>query len=120
MADPTPIITTEMALAHLREDACVADDLIALYLGAAIRAAQNYCNRQFFATSDDMAAAVLAATAGDDPTIVTDDVRAAILLILGKLYGNREDVVVGTGRTVQKLPDGAQYLLQPYRVGLGV
>jgi hypothetical protein len=114
------LVTTEIALAHLREDAGVADDLIAIYLQAAETAAANYCNRQFFATAEDMAAAVLAGTAGDDPIVVNDAIVAAILLILGKLYSNREDVVTGTGRTVQKLPDGSQYLLQPYRVAMGV
>ncbi|WP_018435350.1 head-tail connector protein [Paraburkholderia atlantica] len=116
----TELITTADALAHLRADAGAEDDLIAIYLGAAVDAAQNYCNRQFFATDEEMTAAVTAGTAGDDPIVITDSIRSAILLILGKLYSNREDVVTGTGRTVQKLPDGSQYLLQPYRVGMGV
>lgn len=116
----TDLVSMETALAHVRQDAGVEDDLIAIYLQAAITAAANFCNRQFFANADDMAAAVLAGTAGDDPTVINDAIVAAILLILGKLYSNREDVVTGTGRTVQKLPDGSQYLLQPYRVGMGV
>ncbi|SAK65437.1 hypothetical protein AWB80_03073 [Caballeronia pedi] len=120
MADPTPIITTEQALAHLREDAGVADDLIALYIGAAIQSASDYLDRKIYATTEDMAAAVLADTAGDDPIVVNDAVRAAILLILGKLYAFREDVVVGTSSSVMELPTGSKQLLFPYRAGLGV
>lgn len=50
--------------------------------------------------------------------VVNDVIRAAILLTLGHLYANREDVV--TGVSVAQLPSGVQYLLQPYRAGMGV
>ena len=53
-----------------------------------------------------------------DGMMVNEAIRAAILLTTGHLYANREDVV--TGVTVAALPNGAQYLLQPYRVGMGV
>lgn len=49
--------------------------------------------------------------------LTNDTIQAAILLILGHLYANREEVVPGT---VSKIPFGAHALLQPYRVGLGV
>lgn len=42
----------------------------------------------------------------------------AILLIVGHLYANREDVVVGAA--VAELPQGSKALLWPYRRGLGV
>jgi len=120
MADPTPIISTAQALAHLREDAGVADDLIGLYVSAAVQSASDYLDRKIYATTEDMAAAVLAGTAGDDPIVINDAVRAAILLILGKLYAYREDVVVGTSSSVMELPAGSKQLLFPYRAGLGV
>lgn len=41
-------------------------------------------------------------------------IRAAILLIIGHLYQNRENVVVG--RTPAELPQGAESLLNPYRI----
>jgi uncharacterized phiE125 gp8 family phage protein len=47
-------------------------------------------------------------------TTVPASVKAAILLIVGHLYENREDVVVG--RQVNDLPKGARYLLDPYRL----
>lgn len=50
--------------------------------------------------------------------VANANIKAAALLTLGHLYANREDVIVGV--SVTALPMGAQSLLQPYRVGLGV
>lgn len=50
--------------------------------------------------------------------VITDDIVAAMLLILGHLFRNREDVI--TGETVAQVPMGAHALLWPYRRGLGV
>ena len=45
-------------------------------------------------------------------------IRAAMLLIIGTLYENREQIVVGT--IAAKLPFAAETLLQGYRVQLGM
>lgn len=50
--------------------------------------------------------------------VVNAAVKAAILLILGHLYANREDVVTGTIAT--DIPMGSRALLMPYRTGMGV
>jgi hypothetical protein len=55
-----------------------------------------------------------------DGIVVTDDIRAAVLLTLAHLYRNREDVVAGSAAAAVQLPLGAHSLLWPYRVGLGV
>jgi Phage gp6-like head-tail connector protein len=115
----TDIVTLDQAKSHLRVDGDDEDDLIAIYLAAAIQSAMNYLDRQVFANEADMASAVTAATAGDDPIVATPPMLAAILLILGKLYLFREDVVTGTAATVQELPSGSRALLTPYRVGMG-
>jgi len=47
-------------------------------------------------------------------TTVPSSVKAAILLIVGHLYENREDVVIG--RQVNDLPKGSKFLLEPYRL----
>lgn len=48
-------------------------------------------------------------------------VQAACLLTLGHLYTNREDVVAGSGTlTALALPKGSRFLLDPYRVKMGV
>ena len=41
-------------------------------------------------------------------------IRSAILLTIGHLYANREDVVTGT--IASPLPRGADYLLRPFRL----
>ena len=49
-----------------------------------------------------------------DGMVVNEAIRAAVLLIVGSLYAQREDVVVGV--SVAQLPNGAEWLLQPYKV----
>ncbi len=49
--------------------------------------------------------------------VINEQIKAAILLIFGHLFENHEDVVMGSA---QAIPMGSQYLLQPYRVGMGV
>ena len=120
MANTPQIISDEITLAHLHADAGPESDLIALYISAATQQAVDFLGRNVYATDADMAAAVLAKTADDDPIVANDSIRAAILLILGKLYAYREDVVVGSAATVVELPFGARQMLFPYRVGLGV
>jgi hypothetical protein len=50
--------------------------------------------------------------------VINDQIVGAIMLIFGHLYENREDVVAGL--SLAQLPKGAEYLLQTYRVWLGV
>lgn len=49
-----------------------------------------------------------------DGILVNDQIKAAVLLTVGHLFANREDVVVGA--SVSALPHGADCLLQPYKV----
>lgn len=49
-----------------------------------------------------------------DGIVVNDQIKAAVLLTVGHLYANREDAVVGA--SVSALPNGADYLLQPFKV----
>jgi uncharacterized phage protein (predicted DNA packaging) len=103
------IITLEVAKLHLKVDTTDDDTMIEIYLGAAERAAMDYCNRTIYGAEgvgSDL-----------DGVVINDAIKAAILLNLGHLYVNREGV-----DTVQKqeLPLGIQSLLQPYRIGIGM
>ena len=49
-----------------------------------------------------------------DGIVVNDTIKSAVLLIVGHLYAHREDVVAGV--SVAKLPNGAEWLLAPYKV----
>jgi hypothetical protein len=50
--------------------------------------------------------------------VITDDIKAAILLTLDHLYENRSENVIGS--IVSELKTGVQSLLWPYRVRVGV
>jgi hypothetical protein len=110
-------IPTDQAMQHVRAE---DDDRehVELLLSAAEDSASQFMNRRFFGDTETLASAVLDGTAGRDPILINPSVRAACLLILGHLYGNREDVVVGT--ISSELPMGSRALLTPYRVGWGV
>ena len=54
---------------------------------------------------------------GDSPDTITNipqDIRHAILLMVGTWYENREDAIVGT--STMAMPEVAKNLLHPYRV----
>ena len=110
------LVTMEQARAHVH--AFSHDDAqLTLYVGAAEQAAEDFLNRKVYADADALAEAVLAGSAGFDPMVVNDAIRAAVLLIAGHLFRNREEV---TGESLTQLPMGAHSLLWPHRVGLGV
>lgn len=111
------VIPTDEAMQHVRAE---DDDRahVELLLAAAEDSAARFLNRRFFSDADTLSAAVLAGEAGKDPVLINPSIRAACLLILGSLYANREDVVVGT--IASELPMGSRTLLTPYRVGWGV
>lgn len=110
-------ITTAEAMQHVRAEEGDREH-VELLLAAAEDSAAQFMNRRFYGDPDILAAAVLDGTAGSDPILLNPSVRAACLLILGSLYANREDVVVGVTSTA--LPLGSRALLTPYRVGWGV
>lgn len=110
------LIDLDTAKMHLRVYGDEENDLIEIYLAAAEAAAIQFVNRSVYATQADMDAAEEPEKAC--PMVINAAVKAAILLTLGHLYANRENVVIGSIST--DLEMGAHSLLWPYRVGLGV
>lgn len=96
---------------HLRVDDSAEDALIGLYVTAAEEFAMQFLGRTIYATE-------LAQGLDTAGIVINPAIQAALLLIVGHLYANREDVLAGV--SVAQLPNGSQYLLQPYRAGLGV
>jgi len=47
---------------------------------------------------------------------VPKPIKQAILLMVGDLYENRENTLIGQGMTIKELPFAVQALLMPYRV----
>lgn len=46
--------------------------------------------------------------------VVDNTIRAALLMTIGHLYKNRQDVITGQNASATKVPIGAQRILQPY------
>ena len=63
---------------------------------------------------NDLLRAQVAYRQAMDGMVVNDTIKSAVLLIVGHLYAHREDVVAGV--SVAKLPNGAEWLLAPYKV----
>lgn len=108
------LVTLAQAKDHLRVVSSVEDADIQLKLNAATQMAVEYLDRDVFATAKDLADAQASGQLlKPDPLIVTDMVRAGILLVLGDLYANREETVTGTIAT--QLPTGARACLRSLR-----
>ena len=113
------LLTLDQAREHLRAPGLDDDADLQLKINAVELMAQEYTSRSIYATQLELDAAVAAGTAGDTrPMVVNDLVRAALLLMLGHLYANREDVI--TGPIATNLPMGSRSLLAPYRQAMGV
>ncbi len=108
-----PILTIEQAIKHCRADPDEDAAMVELYLGAAIDAAQDYLGRKVYGTRAELDAAVDDGTAGVLPMVAPYSVKAAMLLICGHLFANREDVVVGAQSF--SMPNGSRDLLRPHR-----
>lgn len=104
---------------HCRVDGDDEDALFSAYGEASEERVASYLNRKIYPNQTDLDTAVTAGTAGDDPMIVNESVKAAIMLLVGHLYANREAVVESKIEMVE-LPMGVMFLLTPYRVGMGL
>ncbi|MEN5305313.1 head-tail connector protein [Pseudomonas sp. TWI628] len=112
-----PVISLDIARHHLR-DPDDNDEYLELLIEAAEGQAMDYLNRRFYADQQALDEAVAADDAGESPMVCNKQIKAACLLILGHLYANREDVVIGTIAT--ELPKGSVALLTPHRIGWGI
>lgn len=110
------LVDVPTAKLHLRVDDSAEDVLIQLYIEAAEASVVEFLNRNVYANQAAMDAAAEAPPA--EPMVVNAAVKAAILLLVGHLFHNREEAAVGL--SVAALPVSSQRLLQPYRVGMGV
>lgn len=112
------LVDVSLAKRHLRVRTEVDDDLIAFYLLAAQSAAEVFLGARLCTTEEERAQMVAAGAASEEVLVAGSDVKAAVLLTLGSLYEQREDLVIG--QSVAKLPRGAEALLWPHRVDLGL
>ena len=108
-------VSLSQAMAHCRAE---SEDLalMELYLSAARQTAMDYMNRSVYDDKAALDSALIDGIAGENP--INDAINAAILLIVGHLYTNREDVIVGVSAC--ELPNGAKSILNHYRINPGV
>lgn len=110
-------VSLELARKHVRADDDEDGGLLEQYLAGAQQAAIDYLNRPVFATREDLDAAIASGAANESAIVVNAAIRAAILIIFGDMYKQRESVV--TGVSVYELPI-VQDLLRPHRLVNGV
>lgn len=103
-----PLVSLETAKGHLRVLHDDDDTVIQLYLSAAESIVVEYVDRVVLPEGETLPV--------DDATAinVTPPITAAILLLVGDLYENRETDPDATGDAV--LPKAARALLAPWRV----
>lgn len=96
---------------HCRIDAGFPDDdaLLTTYIGAAARYVETWTRRTLYLTTDSTGYAD-----DEDSILLGDDVKAAMLLLIGHWYANRESVAIG--QIVAEVPLAVESLLQPYRI----
>lgn len=91
---------------HLRVDGSDEETLIAAWIAAAYSNVEGRIFRKVYDTGD---------TIPEEDTTgihVNEAINAAVLLIVGHLYANREDVI--TGATSTAIPMGSEFLITPY------
>ncbi|QKC99184.1 head-tail connector protein [Mesorhizobium sp. NZP2298] len=102
------LLDIDLVKKHLRLDFLDDDDTIAAYQAAAETIVTEYVDREVYAEGGE--------PSGDDGTAieVTPAITAAVLLLVGDLYENREADPESKGDAV--LPRAVRALLAPYRV----
>lgn len=105
------MLTKELVKTHCRIDTDFTGDdaLLDLYIGAAARYVQTWTRRTLYETENSPGYS-------DDPDLIllNDDVKAAMLLLIGHWYANRE--AVNIGNITSEVPFAVEALLQPYRI----
>ncbi len=105
------MLSLELVKSHCNIDADFTDDdkLLALYVGSAVKYVENYTRRKLYESESS------AGYQDDpDPLLLSDDVSAALLLLVGQWYENRENIISGQSFSTQ--PFAVSALLQPYRI----
>ena len=105
------MLELEVVKKHCRIEPDFTDDdsLLTLYIGAASRYVETWTRRKMYESETSEGYA-------DDPDSILpgDDVKAAMLLLIGHWYENRETVSLGQAAT--DIPFTVESLLQPYKI----
>ncbi|MFZ1874881.1 MAG: head-tail connector protein [Chania sp.] len=105
------MLDSELVKQHCSIDLDFADDdkLLETYVGAATRYVETWTRRKLYESDQS------AGYEGDeDALLLGEDVKAAMLLLVGHWYANRE--AVNIGNVTSSIPFAVESLLQPYRI----
>lgn len=111
------MITLDEAKLHLRIDHDFDDQDIQLKLDTAEEQAIDFLERQVYASEDELNLAITLNKAGERPMLINSSFKSAVLLLLGHLYENREEIGMANLSNVKY---GFERLLNPYRINIGV
>ncbi|MCX2589467.1 head-tail connector protein [Proteus vulgaris] len=105
------MLSLELVKQHCNIDPDFTDDdkLLTLYTNSAVKFVENYTRRTLYEKE-----ASEGCQEDADHLLLTDDVSAAMLLLIGQWYDNREGVI--SGRSFSTQPFAVEALLQPYRI----
>jgi hypothetical protein len=102
-------LVTVRAHCRIDEDDTSEDSLLSIYTGAAKRYVETWTRRKLYETNADPGF-----DTDEDRLLLDDDVRTAMLLLVGHWYSNRE--AVNIGNITSEVPLAVEALLQPYRI----
>ncbi|ORM66145.1 head-tail connector protein [Pantoea rwandensis] len=94
---------------RIDEDDTSEDNLLSIYTGAAKRYVETWTRRKLYVTNADPGF-----DTDEDRLLLDDDVRTAMLLLIGHWYANRE--AVNIGNITSEIPLAVDALLQPHRI----
>lgn len=94
---------------RIDDDDTSEDSLLSIYIGAAKRYVETWTRRKLYETNADPGF-----DTDEDRLLLDDDVRTAMLLLIGHWFANREAVSVGVNAS--EVPLAVEALLQPHRI----
>lgn len=105
------MIEMSIIKAHCRIEPDFTDDdnLLGIYSGAASRYVQTWTRRTLYQLNTDPGY-----DTDENRLLLDDDIRAAMLLLIGHWYSNREAVIIG--QAPSSVPLAVEALLQPHKI----
>ncbi|MTC34012.1 phage gp6-like head-tail connector protein [Providencia alcalifaciens] len=105
------MLSLEVVKSHCNIDPEFTDDdkILTIYIGSSVKYVENYTRRTLYENESSEGYQ-------NDPEslLLSDDVKNAMLLLIGQWYENRE--ATNIGNITSALPFATEALLQPYRI----
>ncbi len=111
MADPDEVLDLDVVKNHCRVEPefTLDDSLFKIYIGSAKRYVETWTRRTLYLLNTDPGF-----DTDENRLLLDDDIRSAMLLLIGHWYANRE--AVNIGNITSSIPFAVESLLQPHRI----